>query len=183
MNGQAAGLLCRPRFSHANLKMNNHKPNIPTTMKKYTIFNKTTVCAATACALAIAAWLPNTARAQEPMKPMKGGEHLMMLQHINTPAQAEELKPGDSIAMVCAKCKSVMVRNVTTEKGHIKLMAVGEKHLCPGCGSTITIVGVGKSAKDEVKHVCQKCGSSSAFCCATKPDAAEATKGMDRENK
>jgi len=71
------------------------------------------------------------------------------------------LKPGDSVAMVCSMCKSVMVHNVTTERGHIKIMSVGEKHLCPGCGSTITVVGTGKGlngAHDEVKHVCEKCG-------------------------
>src|SRR5664279_5292304 len=89
-------------------------------------------------AVAAMAWLPNSVRAEEPMKPMRGGEHLMMLNQIKSPAQAEELKPGDSIAMVCSKCKSVMVHNVTTEKGHIQIMTVGEKHLCPTCGSTIT---------------------------------------------
>ena len=131
-------------------------------------------------AVAAAAWLPNSVRAEEPMKPMKGGEHLMMLNQITTPAQAEELKPGDSIAMVCSKCKSVMVHNVTTEKGHIKIMTVGEKHLCPGCGSTITTVGVGKQAKNEVKHVCEKCGSDSVFCCATKP-GSNSTEGMEKK--
>jgi hypothetical protein len=109
---------------------------------------------------------------------MKGGEHLLMLHQINTPTQAEELKPGDSIAMVCTKCKSVMTQNVTTEKGHIKLMTVGEKHLCSGCGSTVTVVGTGKNAKDVVKHVCDKCGSDSMFCCATTP-GGDATKGME----
>ena len=135
-----------------------------------------------AFALAMAASLPVTARADEPMKPMKGGEHMMMLNHINTPAQAEELKPGDSIVMVCAKCKSVTVQTVTTEKGHYKTMALGEKHLCPGCNSTITVVGAGKGGHDEVKHVCGKCGASSAFCCATKPGSG-ATKGMEEEKK
>jgi predicted RNA-binding Zn-ribbon protein involved in translation (DUF1610 family) len=132
-----------------------------------------------AFALAITASLPVTARAEEPMKPMKGGEHLMMLNHINTPAQAEELKPGDSVAMVCSKCKSVMVHTVTTEKGHIKIMTIGEKHLCPGCGNTITVVGVGKGATREVKHVCDKCGSDSVFCCATKP-GSNRTEGMEK---
>lgn len=138
--------------------------------------------ASIAFALAMASSLQVTARADEPMKPMKGGEHLMMLNNIKTKVQAEELKPGDSVAMVCTKCKSVLVQNVTTEKGHIKTMTVGEKHLCPGCGSTITVVGVGKGAKDEVKHVCEKCGSDSAFCCATKP-GSDATKGMDEDKK
>lgn len=133
-------------------------------------------------ALALAAWLPGTVRAQEPMKPMKGGEHLMMLTHINTTNQAEDLKPGDTIAMVCAKCKSVMVHNVTTEKGHIQVMTVGEKHLCPGCNSTITVVGAGKGKKNEVKHTCEKCGDNSVFCCATKP-GSNPTKGMEEEKK
>ena len=133
-------------------------------------------------ALALAAWLPGTVRAQEPMKPMKGGEHLMMLTHINTTNQAEELKPGDTIAMVCAKCKSVMVHNVTTEKGHIQVMTVGEKHLCPGCNSTITVVGAGKGKKNEVKHTCEKCGDNSVFCCASNPSSSP-TKGMEEEKK
>ena len=105
---------------------------------------------------------------------------MMMLNHITTTSQAEELKTGDTIAMVCSKCKSVMIHNVSTEKGHIKVMAVGEKHLCPGCQSTITVVGVGKGAKDEVKHVCEKCGSDSVFCCATKPGSS-ATEGMEKK--
>ena len=112
----------------------------------------------------------------------KGGASQLMNQ-IKTPAEAEALKPGDSMAMVCTKCKSVVVHNVTTEKGHIKTMTVGEKHLCPGCNSTITVVGVGKGpggAHDVVKHVCGKCGSNSAFCCATKAGSG-ATKGMEEK--
>src|SRR5215471_10127816 len=70
---------------------------------------------------------------------------------IKTKAEADALKPGDTIAMVCAKCKSVMVHNVTTEKGHVKVMTIGEKHLCPGCSTYIKVVGAGKlGAKDEV---------------------------------
>jgi hypothetical protein len=135
-----------------------------------------------AFAVAVAAWLPGTVNAQQAMKPMKGGEHLVMLTHISTTSQAEELKPGDSIAMVCTKCKSVMVHNVTTEKGHIQVMTLGEKHLCPGCNSTITVVGVGKGKKNEVKHTCETCGDNSVFCCATKPGRSP-TKGMDEEKK
>jgi hypothetical protein len=113
---------------------------------------------------------------------MKGGEHMLHLQGIKTKAEAEALKPGDAIAMVCSKCKSVMIHNVTTEKGHIQVMTVGEKHLCPGCSSTIKVVGVGHGAKDEVKHVCEKCGEDSVFCCATKPGSAP-TSGMEEEKK
>jgi hypothetical protein len=122
-----------------------------------------------------------TARAGEPMKPMKGAEMLMM-KPINTEAQAEALKPGDSIAMACSMCKSVMVHNVSTEKGHIKVMTVGQKHLCPGCNSMITVVGTGKGKHDKVTHVCEKCGTDSVFCCATKPGEG-ATKGMEKERE
>jgi hypothetical protein len=144
------------------------------------IIKKTTVCAVV-CALAGAIWLPISARADDTMKPMKGGEHLMMLHNIKTPAEAQELKPGDAVEMVCTKCKSVMVENVTTEKGHIKTMTVGEKHLCPGCNSTMTVIGVGKNARDEVKHACEKCGSDSAFCCSMKSGGGEQTKGMEEK--
>lgn len=108
----------------------------------------------------------------------KGAEYQM--EGIKSKAEAEALKPGDTIAMACAKCKSVMVHNVTREKGHIKLMTPGEKHLCPGCKSTITVVGAGKGAKDEVRHSCEKCGDDSVYCCATKPGSG-ATRGMEKK--
>ena len=102
---------------------------------------------------------------------------------IKTKAEADALKPGDTIAMVCAKCKSVMVHNVTTEKGHVKVMTIGEKHLCPGCSTYIKVVGAGKlGAKDEVRHVCEKCGDESVFCCATGPGSGT-TKGMEEKKK
>ena len=107
---------------------------------------------------------------------------MLHLMGIKTEAQAEALKPGDAIAMVCTKCKSVMVHNVTTEKGHIKVMTVGEKHLCPGCNSTITVTGTGKGKHDVVNHTCEKCGDDSVFCCATKPGAGS-TVGMEKEKE
>ena len=132
-------------------------------------------------ALAMLASLPTVAQAEgPPMKPMKGAEHMMMLHHVDTCAMMGELKPGDSVAMVCTMCKSVMVHTVTTEKGHIKTMTVGEKHLCPGCNSTITVVGAGKGKNDVVTHTCEKCGPESVFCCATKPGAG-ATPGMEKK--
>jgi hypothetical protein len=132
-----------------------------------------------AFALAMAASLPVTTQAADPMK---GGPHMKHLMGIKTEAEAEALKPGDTIAMVCSKCTSVMTHNITTEKGHIMVMSVGEKHLCPGCNSTITVVGTGKGKHDAVKHTCGKCGDDSVFCCATKPGAG-ATKGMEKEKK
>jgi hypothetical protein len=122
-----------------------------------------------ALAICLATWLPSNLNAAEDHSTMKGGEHLMSLSKIATKAESEALKPGDAIAMVCTKCKSVVVQNVTTEKGHIKLMTAGEKHACSGCNSVITVIGVGKGATAELKHTCAKCGDTSAFCCATKP--------------
>jgi hypothetical protein len=127
--------------------------------------------------LATTVWTPISTGAAEHMK---GGERLLDLQGIKTQAEADALKPGDTMAMVCAKCKSVVIHNITTEKGHVKTMTVGEKHLCPSCNSTITIVGVGHGAHDEANHVCGKCGSDSAFCCATKPGSAP-TEGMEKK--
>jgi hypothetical protein len=98
-----------------------------------------------------------------------GATKLMELSAVKSPAEAEALKPGDTVAMVCSKCKSVQVTYVSTEsKEHVKKLIVGEKHICPGCKSTIEVVGHGKAKTDTVKHVCQKCGDESAFCCATK---------------
>jgi hypothetical protein len=133
-------------------------------------------------AIAMAALLPLSVNAADTMKEMKGGEHMMMLNVIKTESEAKDLKVGDSMAMVCSKCKSVTVQRVTVEKGHLKTVTPGEKHLCPGCGSIITVVGVGKGAKDEVKHVCGKCGSGSAFCCATKPGSGM-TDGMEKSKE
>jgi hypothetical protein len=142
-------------------------------MKTFTTTSGSIMGAAAALALALGVWFP-----AQGQTPAKGATQLMT--HVTTSAQVESLKPGDALGMVCTKCKSVMVHNVTTEKGHIKAMTVGEKHLCPGCNSTITVVGVGRGpngAHDVVKHECGKCGSESVFCCATKPGSA-ATEGM-----
>src|SRR6266542_4270403 len=128
--------------------------------------NKTILGAAIAVGLAMAAWLPNTANAAEQMKPMKGGEHLLMLQGINTKQEADALKTDDSIAMVCAKCKTVWVARV--KQGGQPKELIGT-HACAGCKSTIEVVGVQKGAHTELKHSCKACGDDSAFCCATKP--------------
>ncbi len=146
---------------------------------KYNILSKISFSSGLAAALAFGLWTPGEARADEQLK---GYERSLQMRGINTRAQAEALKPGDSIAMVCVKCKSVAVEYVTIEKGHIKHVTPGEKHLCPGCNSYIKVVGVGKESKRELKHVCESCGDSSAFCCATKPGEA-ATKGMEKEKK
>lgn len=150
------------------------------------IVNKTILGTAMAFGLAMAAGLPNTANAGEQMKPMKGAEHLLMLQGINTKQEADALKPDDTIAMVCAKCKTVWVTRVKQGvKGAQLLMEGGQPkeligtHACAGCKSTLTVVGHAKGDITELKHSCKACGDDSAFCCATKPGSA--TKGMEKK--
>ena len=144
---------------------------------KNNVCHKLSACAGLVAALAMAVWIPISTKAAEQMK---GAEHLLNLQGIKTQAEADALKPGDTMAMVCAKCKSVVVHNITTEKGHVKTMTVGEKHLCPGCNSTITVVRAGKDTLDKVKHTCEKCGEDSVFCCATRTGSAP-TPGMEKK--
>jgi len=129
--------------------------------------------------VAVGSILPATAA--ENRGSARGGASDLTMKPITTPAEAEALKPGDQIAMVCAKCKSVVVHRIATERDqHTKTMTVGEKHACPGCERTIEGTGFGKGKHDQVKHVCAKCGDDSAFCCATKPGAGRATAGMEK---
>ena len=155
-----------------------------------TVNKKNFLSAGVAIALTMAVWLPTTATAaDEPMKPMKGGEHMLMLQGINTKAQADALKPDDTIAMVCAKCRTVWTTRVKQGvKGAELLLGNGKTtelvgtHACKGCKSTITVIGHVKGDITELKHSCGACGDDSAFCCATKLGGS-ATKGMDKEKK
>ena len=146
---------------------------------KNNILSKITLSSGLAVALAFGLWKPSAIRAAEELK---GYERSLQMRGITTRAQAEALKPGDTIAMVCGKCKTVATQTVTLEKGHIRHVIPGEKHLCTGCNSYIKVVGVGKESKNELRHTCEKCGDNSAFCCATKPGEA-ATKGMEKEKK
>jgi hypothetical protein len=102
--------------------------------------------------------------------------------HIETLADVEAIQPGDSIAMACAKCKTITVTLVTQDtKNKTKLLG-GEKHLCPGCNSTIEVVGDKAHNHQVIKHVCKVCGSESAFCCVTTP-GSDPTKGMDKDKE
>ncbi len=156
-------------------------------MKTNSHIIKTSLIACTAFALALAA---NAADEAKPMKPMKGGEHqVMLLQGVNTKQEVDKLKTDDSIAMVCVKCKTVWVTRVKQGvKGAQLLMEKGQPteligtHACAGCNSTLTVVGHAKGDIVELKHSCKACGDDSAFCCATKPGSG-ATKGMEKEKK
>ena len=134
---------------------------------KHNLLSRISISSGLALALAFAAWLPGTSRAAEHKGDMGG----MNMNHIKTQAEAEALKPGDSMSMTCTKCKSVMVQKVGTDKAHIKMMTIGEKTMCHACDGTVKVVGTGKGTgkNEEVKHVCSKCGDDAMFCSATKP--------------
>ena len=149
---------------------------------KHNSLSKISLSSGLAIALAFAVWLPSAARGADHDKAAHG---MMQMQHITTQAQAEALKPGDSMAMTCAKCKHVMVQKVTAgSDAHIKMMTVGEKMKCPSCGGSVEVVATGKGkGKDaEVKHVCSKCGDDAMFCTAVKPGSG-AMKDMPHEKK
>jgi hypothetical protein len=152
-------------------------------MKTNSDMIKTSLIACAAFALAL------TINAAEQMKPMKGSEHLLMVNQIKSKEDLNALKTGDSLAMVCAKCKTVWVTRVKQGvKGAQLLSEQGQpteligSHACKGCNSTWTVVGHAKGDITELKHSCKSCGDDSAFCCATKPGSG-ATKGMEKENK
>jgi len=145
-----------------------------------------------ALALAFALWLSGATRAEDHGGEkggkagggmmgmgMKGAQPPMNMNHIKTQAEAEALKPGDSMSMTCSKCKSVMIQRVTTDQAHTKMMTIGEKTMCHACSGTVEVVGTGKGEgkNKEVKHVCSKCGDDAMFCSATKPGSG-AMKGM-----
>ncbi len=135
---------------------------------KHNILNKISLSSGLAVALAFGLWLPGAARAADEMK---GAHDMLHMEHIMTQTQAEALKPGDYMSMACSKCKVVIVQKVTADNAHVKMMTVGEKFKCPGCGGPVEVVATGKGeGKDaEVKHVCSKCGDDAMFCSAVKP--------------
>ena len=138
-----------------------------------------------ALAIAIVTWLP--ARASAADEPMKGGQHMLHLQSLNTKAQVDALKTGDTIVMACAKCKTIWTTRVKADaKGaqilneHGKPVEYIGTHACGGCKDTITVTGHKKGDITELKHTCNACGGE-VFCCAT--TAGHATKGMEKEKK
>jgi RNase P subunit RPR2 len=103
----------------------------------------------------------------------------IQLHHVANTSDELQLKKGDAVAMVCAKCKTVLYANV--EKPRTTFVTPLEyRHYCPGCKSTITVTGAGLKSKEQVKHTCEACGSDSVFCCATKGTVTP-TSGMEKK--
>ena len=59
---------------------------------------------------------------------------------ITTQAQVSALKPGEQVAMVCAKCKTVQIAKADQAKGILGWFQPKTKHLCPGCGGKMEMV-------------------------------------------
>ena len=99
--------------------------------------------------------------------------------------QAAKVPQGETVAMVCAKCQSVVLSNMRTEKGFLAWFHPKAKHECPGCGGELSMRDVpagqgGRLSVSDYVHTCSKCGDESAFCCTTKQGAGP-TKGMEKK--
>lgn len=142
--------------------------------KKTSLVSKISITSGLALAVALTVWWSGATRAADEKHDAHQNAHVAHMNHITTQAEAEALKPGDSIAMACSKCKHIMVQHVTKDNSHAKLMTIGEKHKCV-CGGAVTVVGTGKGkGKNEgVNHVCSKCGDDAMFVCATKAGSGD----------
>ena len=87
---------------------------------------------------------------------------------VQTQKEAQAVKPGDTMALVCGTCKTVKLTeykgNLPNGKGTPVWTTVGTKHTCDNCNGEITVVK-GKTT-DTMQHNCSKCGDDAAFCCA-----------------
>jgi hypothetical protein len=151
--------------------------------KKTSVVSTINVTSGLALIVSLAVWWSVAAQAADEKHEAHQDPHVAHMNHITTQAEAEALKPGDSIAMACSKCKHIMVQHVTTDGSHVKLMTVGQEHKCV-CGGTVTVVGTGKGKgkNEEVNHVCSKCGDDAMFVCAIEPGSG-AMKDKEQKKK
>jgi hypothetical protein len=103
------------------------------------------------------------------------------LQEVKTESGFQSLPNSATIAMACAKCKSVTIVTkreiVTGEPARGKKEVTLVVHQCPGCGGEMAR----KQGTKEVTwaHTCTECGDQSVFCCATTAGTKNTTKGME----
>jgi predicted RNA-binding Zn-ribbon protein involved in translation (DUF1610 family) len=100
-----------------------------------------------------------------------------MYKQVEKTSDLEALPADASVAMACAKCKSVVVmskKDMATKPGHGQTDSIAVVDKCPGCGGKITRKESGKET--QLQHVCSKCGADSAYCCASTGDGK--TEGM-----
>ena len=130
-------------------------------------------------ALGLAGLLPTPTRAEPPPD--------FVSSILRNQQQAAKVPKGQTVAMACTKCRTVLLSDANTKKGFLGWFQSDTKHECPGCGVEFSMKDVpagqgGKVSVSEYVHTCTKCGDDSAFCCATKPGTG-ATKGMEKEKK
>jgi DNA-directed RNA polymerase subunit RPC12/RpoP len=106
---------------------------------------------------------------------------------LQTREQAAKVTEGETVAMVCAKCKTVLLAKADEKKGFLGWFQSRTKHECPGCGGKFFMREVpsgqgGALSAAQFVHTCSKCGDESAFCCAVKPDGGS-TRGMEEPKK
>lgn len=106
-------------------------------------------------------------------------ERFIPLQHVSGAGGDVHLRKGDTVAMACTKCKTVLVSTVGQPRNRFYI-PLEHQHYCPGCKSTITTTSIGLSSIQEIKHTCKECGDDSVFCCATQRGASP-TEGMELE--
>lgn len=102
--------------------------------KKTSVVSKISLTSGLALAVVLAVWCSVAVKAADEKHDAHQDSHAAHMNHITTQAAAEALKPGDSMAMACGKCKHVMVQQVTKDNSHVKLMTIGQKHTCV-CGA------------------------------------------------
>ena len=93
-------------------------------------------------------------------------KHALIYKQV-TPQQFAALPDTASLAMMCSKCKTVMVmtkRDLSTKPGRGSVVEPIATHTCPGCGGKLALKRGGKET--EWVHTCQKCGDHSVTCCA-----------------
>lgn len=96
--------------------------------------------------------MPVSSSAQEKGSAKGGAQQLM--KPVKSMKEVENLKPGDQVAMACAKCKTVTLTEVTNSREHRQMM---------------------KQTGDEVTHTCAACGEA-GFCCVLKKEETKTEK-------
>jgi len=91
--------------------------------------------------------------------------------NIETLQQAEKLREGTKVALVCEACKTFQPSTMDKKKSFLSFFNSNATHGCPGCGGQVTVKALpGRNVKVQnttvYTHVCTKCGENSAYTCA-----------------
>ena len=129
---------------------------------KNNLIHKLIVGAGLVAALSFMSGCTTNTSTGDQMKPMKGGEHQLMLNKIDTKEEADALKTDDSITMVCSKCKlsetaecgnAVIVKDGTKDVTYY-IKDTGKKETYHKCSGEQAVKVTGKvSEKDGKKYL------------------------------